>query len=167
MEMTAEQEIAKTGAAEAPGASNPIQIAEHLADNLWRITQTWNDFAKTTVAVPLTRAMNEIGLQLRLTLGRTPIKQHLQHIENARRALIPVEYYLQCAHRRGLIETGQAEQLQSQMINLAQRLDRHRVAIVQAANQKIAVQKQRQEKKTQNAQAENNPIVITGSNIAH
>jgi len=163
--MTAEPDIAKDGAA-VPWVSNHIQITEQLADSLWLITETWNDFARATVAVPLTRAMDDIGLQLRLTLGRTPIKQHLQHIENALRALIPVEYYLQRAHRRGLIEAGQAEQLRSQMINLAQRLDQHRVTIVQATNQKIDDQQQ-QDKKTKADQAENVPDVTAGSTVAH
>ncbi len=164
--MTTEQDIAKTDAAAAPGATHPLQIAEHLADSLWRMTETWNDFAKTTMAIPLIHAMDEVGLQLRLTLGRTPIKQHLQYIENARRALVPVDYYLQRAHQRGSIETVHAEQLRSRMIELAQRLDQHRLSIIQATNQKIAERKQ-QEKKAKAAQAEKNPEATAGKTVAH
>lgn len=104
--MTQEQDNIKAGLAEPKGVNNPDQIAEVLADSVWRLTETWNDFARTTMGVPLTRAMDEIGVQLRLTLGRTPIKQHLHPIETARRALIPVEYYLHRARSRGLVEAG-------------------------------------------------------------
>ena len=164
--MTAEQDTAKPDA-ETSTATNPIQLSEQLADSLWRLTEAWNDYAKTTIAVPLLRAMDEIGLQLRFTLGQLPLKQHLQHFENARRALIPVEYYLQQAHRRGLMESDRLESFRKELINLAQRLDQHRQAIVQAAN-KLAEQKKQQEQKAKKvAQAENNPMVTKGGNVAH
>jgi 23S rRNA-intervening sequence protein len=164
--MTAEQEAPGTNAAEAPGLTGPIQIAEQLADKLWRLTEAWNDFARTTVAVPLTRAMDDIGLQLRFTLGRTPVKQHLQHIENARGYLISADYYLQRAHKRGLMESTHVDQLRGGMIELARRLERHSQAIVQAAHQKIAEKKLR-ENKDKAAQNGKNPELPAGTTVAH
>ena len=164
--MTTEQDITKNSATEVPGVSNSIQIAEQLASDLWQLAETWTDFAKTTMAIPLTRAMDEIGLQLRYTLGRTPIKQHLQHLENARKTLISVDYYLQLAQKRGLVETDHAKRLRSQMINLAQQLDRYRQAVVQATNQKIAEREQQQEKKLR-AASENKEDANASTSVAH
>lgn len=136
-----ESAISKRAADKAPGPIVLVQAAEQLADRLWQTTVTWNDFAKMTIGGHLIHAMDEVGVQLRLMLGRTVVSQHLQCIKTARRSLIPVDYYLQCAQRRGLVESADAEQLRNQLIQLAQNFDRHAQSITRLANQKIAEKK--------------------------
>lgn len=165
--MTTEQVMANSSTAEEPGPGSPIQLTEHLADGLWQLTGAWNEYAKNAMGVPLLRAMDEVGLQLRCTLGRTPIGRHLQHIENARRLLIPVGYYLRLARKRGLVERKLVENLQGQLFELAQHLNRQRQAIVQAVNRRIAEQKQQQEKSAEASRAENNPMATAGNSVAH
>jgi hypothetical protein len=146
---------------------NPTQIADQLADTLWSLTEHWNDHAKHVIGLPLMHTIDHIGLQLALTQGRTTVKQHLQHIANARKGLAPMDYYLQRAAKRGLIDAAQVESLRAQMIALAQRLDQHAKGIVQATNQKIAEQKQQQEKKAKAEQAKSSIEFETESSIAH
>lgn len=125
------------------------QIVEHVANTLWRITETWNDYAKFAIAIPLMQALDGVGLQLAHTRGRTTVKQHLQYISNARKTLVSADYYLGRAIQRGLVELSLGGQLHAQMINLAQRIDQHSQAIVRAANQRVAEQN-RQEKNKAN-----------------
>ncbi|MDH5786322.1 MAG: four helix bundle protein [Chromatiales bacterium] len=126
-------------------APNPIQMAEQITDTLWHLTQDWNDFAKSTVAHPWLQAMDSAALQLAFTLGRTTVKQHMQHLSNARKGLVPVDYYLQRALKCGLIEQPQADELHAQLTALAQRLDQHAQTVVQSANQKVAEQETKAE----------------------
>lgn len=140
---------------------NPIQMAEQITDALWHLTQGWSDFAKTTVAHPWLQAMDSAALQLAFTLGRTTVKQHMQHLSNARKALIPVDYYLKRAHKRGLIEQLQADELRAQLTALAQRLDQHAQTVVQATNQKVAEQQAKTDQKRKEE-----TITDTGSDTA-
>ncbi len=127
---------------------NLYQVSEGIANTLWRMTETWSEYAKVTMATPLMRALDSIGLQLAHTRGRTTVKQHLQHVSNARKTLVSADYYLRRAIQRGLIEPSLGEQMHVQLLNLAQRIDQHSQAIVKAANQKISEQEQQKGKKT-------------------
>lgn len=147
--------------------NNPSQPAEQLADALWRIAEGWNDFARTSIAVPLMRALDGIGLQLALTRGRTTVKQYLQYIANARKGIVPVDFYLQRAARRGVLEPAQAEQFRAQLIALTQVLDQHAQSIVQATNKKIAEQKQQPVKQTKPAQKKEEAVTATENTTAH
>ena len=126
-------------------AQTPNQMAEQLADSLWKTTAEWGEFAKSSIALPLMRAVDAIGLQLAMSLGRKQVKEHMQHVGNARKSLTPASYWLQRAIQRGLIDQAQAEHFQAQMKTLAKRLDEHAQTVVQAANEKIAEQKTKAE----------------------
>jgi len=119
-----------------------LRLAEQLANELWNIAAGWDEFARTSLALPMSRAADDIGLQLALTQGRIPIKQHLRHISSARKTLLPVDYYLQRAKQRELLETTLANQLHALIRTLARRLDQHAQAIVQAT--KLTEEKQQQ-----------------------
>lgn len=131
-----------------PGNSHllhAVRLAEQLANELWSVAAGWDEFARINLALPMIRAADNIGLQLALTRGRSPIQQHLRHISNARKALLPVDYYLQRAKQRGLMEATLADQCHALTRTLAQRLDQHTQSIIQAT--KLAQQKQQQLKK--------------------
>ncbi len=112
------------------------QLAEALADNLWVTTAEWGEFAKSSVALPLTQAVDGIGLQLVMSLGRKSMKEHMQYISNARKLLTPASYWLQRATKRGLIDAEQAQAMRAQMEALAKRLDQHAHSVMQANNEK-------------------------------
>lgn len=104
--------------------SPPNQIADQLADTVWKITEQWGEFSRSSVGLPLTRAVDGIGLQLAMSLGRKPVNEHLQHTSNARKHLTPASYWLQRAAARGLIGQEPFRQLADQMADLAKRLGR-------------------------------------------
>ena len=164
--MKPETQTPETKAASSQ-VNNPRRLAEQLADALWRIAEGWNDFARTSLAVPLMRALDGIGLQLALTRGRTTVKQYLQYIANAQKGIVPVDFYLQRAARRGVLEPAQAEQFRAQLIALAQVLDQHAQSIVQATNKKIAEQKQQPVKQTKPAQKKEEAVTATENTTAH
>ncbi len=124
--------------------NNPNQLADQLADSLWKITAEWGEFAKSSVGLPLTRAVDGIGIQLAMSLGRKAVKEHLQHVTNARKNLTPASYWLQRAASRGLIDQDQNKELVEQMAQLAKHLDQHVQTVVQATNEKIAEQEEKQ-----------------------
>lgn len=156
-----------TDATQKIQAPNSAQIVEQLADSLWNITEGWSDHAKQVIGYPLLHAIDSIGVQLAFTIGRTTVKQHLQHITNARKALIPVDYYLKRATKQGLIEQSQAEQIRVTMVDLAKQLDQHAKTIVRETNKKIAEQKQRQENQTKTKKQEAAADSTTESNVTH
>ena len=123
---------------------NPNHIADQLADTIWKTTAEWGEFAKSSVGLPLTRAVDGIGMQLAMSLGRKSVKEHLQHVSNARKNLTPASYWLQRATTRGLIDQVKAKELVEQMARLAKHLDQHAQTVVQATNEKIAEQKQKE-----------------------
>jgi len=123
--------------------NNPNQIADQLADTIWKTTAEWGEFAKSSVGLPLTRAVDGIGVQLAMSLGRKSVKEHLQHVSNARKNLTPASYWLQRAGNRGLIEQDQIKQLAEQMAQLAKHLDQHAQTVVQATNEKLAEQQEK------------------------
>lgn len=134
--------------------AHALRLAEQLSNELWNIAASWEEFARTTIALPMIRAVDDIGLQLSLTRGRIPVKQHLRHVSNARKALLPVDYYLQRAKQRGLMELTLADQFHALIRTLAQRLDQHAQAIVQAT--KLAEEKQQPLKQGEAQQQEEN-----------
>jgi len=129
---------------------NPNKMADQLADAIWKTTAEWGEFAKSSVGLPLTRAVDGIGMQLAMSLGRKSVKEHLQHVSNARKGLTPASYWLQRAGNRGLVDQETVKQLAEQMAQLAKYLDQHAQTVVQATNEKIA--EQQKETKT-NAEA--------------
>lgn len=141
--------------------STPNQMADQLADTVWKIKEEWGEFARSSVGLPPTRAVDGIGLQLAISLGRKPVKKHLQHISNARKHLTPASYWLQRATARGLI----GQEPFRQLADLAKRLDQHAQTVVEATNEKIAEQQQNQKetKETETASAE----AITEQMVAH
>jgi len=128
--------------------NTPNQIADQLADTIWKTTAEWGEFAKSSVGLPLTRSVDGIGMQLAMSLGRKSVKEHLQHVSNARKNLTPASYWLQRAGNRGLIKQDQVKQLAEQMAQLAKHLDQHAKTVVQATNEKLAEQQQAQTKKS-------------------
>ena len=90
--MISDQNMAETGAAKKQATGNPMQISEHLADSLWRITEAWNDYARTTLAIPLTRAMDEIGLP-HVRHDSRQSQPHITLAENADRPVWKVRWY--------------------------------------------------------------------------
>ncbi len=111
------------------------QLAEALADSAWQMTAEWGEFAKSSIGLPLTQALDGIGLQLVMSLGRKSIKEHMQFISNARKYLTPASYWLQRAAKRGLVDTEQAQAMREQMAALAKRLDQHAHSILQSSNE--------------------------------
>ena len=144
----------------------PNQIADQLADSIWKITAEWDDFAKSSVGVPLGHAVDSVGLHLAMSLGQKSVKEHLQHIANARKNLTPASYWLQRALSRGLIEQDKAKQLAEQMEYLAKRLDQHAQTVIKATNEKIAEQ-QKQKKTNLNAEASTKADTAAEQAVAH
>ncbi len=108
------------------------QLAEALADNTWQMTAEWGEFAKSSIGLPLMQAVDGIGLQLVMSLGRKSMKEHMQFISNARKHLTPASYWLQRAAKRGLVDAEQAQAMREQMTALAKRLDQHAHSILQS-----------------------------------
>jgi len=131
---------------------DPAYQAEQLGNLLWASVSEWGEFAQSSIGLPLIRAMDDVGLQLVMCMGRKTVKEHLQCIEEVRRGLTPVSYWLQRAIKRGLILQDKAEGLQARLVELVRHLDEQCKAVVRDANEQIAAQRQGQQ--TEEAEAE-------------
>jgi four helix bundle protein len=54
-----------------------LQVAEEVADQLWKIVVVWEGFAKDTVGKQLVRAMDSVGANIAESYGR----YHYEDIE--------------------------------------------------------------------------------------
>lgn len=128
---------------------NPNLLIEQLSDAIWKLNDSWTEFAKTTLGMPVVKIVDEIGLQLTLTRGHNSVKDYLRYLSNARKGLVPADYYLQRAFKRGIIAQDDAEQFRAQLLQLAHWIDHQLQTVVKEANKKAAEQKQKQKAKAE------------------
>ncbi|NEZ57551.1 four helix bundle protein [Leptolyngbyaceae cyanobacterium CCMR0081] len=105
------------------------QLAEELADEVWRIVAGWDFFAKDTVGKQLVRAADSIGANLAEGNGRGSFRDNRRFINIARGSLTETQHWLRRAHCRDLLTTEQTAKLQPLITKLAPKLNAYRNAI--------------------------------------
>ncbi len=116
------------------------QQAEALADRLWTLTAEWGEFAKSGIGLPLIQAVDAIGLNLLMSLGHKSVQEHMQYISHARKRLAPASYWLQRAVKRGLVDSVDAQKINTQITELARHLDQYVQLVLQFSRQTAAQQ---------------------------
>ncbi len=79
------------------------QLSSQLANEIWKIAVTWNNFAKDTLGKQLVRAVDSIGANIAEGSGRGSAKDNSRFLKIARGSLYETRHWLFCAKDRNLL----------------------------------------------------------------
>lgn len=98
-------------------------LAEALADAVWDMVATWENFAKTTIGHQLVRAADSVGANIAEGYGRASPADNKRFVRTARGSLYEVRYFLRRADKRKLLPRDQKRPLQKLLSELLPRLN--------------------------------------------
>ena len=99
------------------------QLSEDIADNIWDIVLTWDNFAKDTVGKQLVRAADSIGANIAEGSGRGAFKDNKRFVKISRGSLNETKHFLRRAYRRGLLQAADVKRLQPLLDELSPKLN--------------------------------------------
>ena len=99
------------------------QLAERLADEIWKIVNTWEPFGKDTVGKQLARAADSVGANIAEGVGRGSFQDNKRFVKIARGSLNETQHWLRRAYNRNLLTHEQIDGLQPIIDELAPKLN--------------------------------------------
>jgi four helix bundle protein len=99
------------------------QLAEKLADQIWRVVRRWDAFARDTVGKQLVRAADSIGANIAEGCGRGTYRDNRRFVTMARGSLYETRHWLRRAFRRDLLTAKQVSEMQPIIDALPRRLN--------------------------------------------
>lgn len=85
-----------------------FQMAEELADSVWKLVEKWSPFAKSTIGEQLVRAADRVGATISEAHGRYHFGEKLQFIYYSRGSLYETRFWLRQAFKRKLMTNDEA-----------------------------------------------------------
>ncbi len=99
------------------------QLAVRLADTIWEMVGSWDQFAKDTIAKQMVRAADSIGANIAEGTGRGSFQDNRRFVKIARGSLFETKHWLNRAYQRNLVTTDQVAVLKPMIDELAPRLN--------------------------------------------
>ncbi len=99
------------------------QLAEKLADEVWRIVVTWGIFAKDTIGKQLVRSADSIGANIAEGTGRGSFQDNRRFVKIARGSLYETRHWLRRAYKRRLLNDEQIGRLKVILNELGPKLN--------------------------------------------
>ena len=87
------------------------QLAEKLADRIWKIVIKWDYFAKTTVGQQLVEAVDGVGANIAEGTGRGSLLDNRRFVKIARGSLYETKHWLRRAYKRNLLTDQEVHDL--------------------------------------------------------
>ena len=87
------------------------KLSEQLADEIWDIVLSWNNFAKDTVGKQVVRAADSIGANIAEGEGRGSFQDNRRFIRISRGSLQETQHWLRRAFKQNLLTKEQIETL--------------------------------------------------------
>ena len=87
------------------------QLSEELADEIWDIVLSWNNFAKDTVGKQIVRSADSIGANIAEGEGRGSFQDNRRFVKISRGSLQETQHWLRRAFKRNLLTIEQIETL--------------------------------------------------------
>ncbi|MBL7161920.1 MAG: four helix bundle protein [Anaerolineales bacterium] len=100
-----------------------LQVAEAVADDIWRRVVRWKPFARDVVGKQLTRSTDSLGANIAEAYGRFHFGEKLQFLYYARGSLFESKYWLNRSLERNLMTTKDVDNYASQLTDLARQLN--------------------------------------------
>jgi four helix bundle protein len=114
------------------------QLAEQLADEIWRIVSEWEYFAKTTVGSQIVRAADGIGANIAEGTGRGSYQDNRRFVRIARGSLNETQHWLRRAYKHHLLSQENIDLLKTIIDELAPKLNSYLNSIGPKDNGDIA-----------------------------
>ena len=111
------------------------ELAECLADCIWKIAIPWNHFARDTIGKQIVRAADGIGANIAEGIGRGSYQENRRFVKIARGSLNEVKHWLRRAFRRNLLTDEHVTQLKPLMDELSPKLNAYLRSIGKTNNQ--------------------------------
>jgi len=99
------------------------QLSEQLADDIWKIVEGWNFFAKDTIGKQIVRSADSIGANIAEGVGRGSFQENRRFIKIARGSLNGTQHWLRRAYTRNLLTTEQINAIKTIINELAPKLN--------------------------------------------
>jgi four helix bundle protein len=99
------------------------QLAEKLADEIWNIVGSWDEFAKDTVGKQLVRSVDSIGANIAEGSGRYSFQENRRFVRIARGSLNETRYWLRRAYTPHLLTSEQVDKLKPIVDELSPKLN--------------------------------------------
>ena len=87
------------------------QLAEKLADEIWKIVVTWDTLARNTVGTQIIRSADSVGANLAEGSGRGSDQDYKRFIKISRGSLYETKHWLRRAFKRNLLSKEQIDLL--------------------------------------------------------
>lgn len=99
------------------------QLAELLADLIWKAVGTWNSFDRNTVGIQIVRAADSVGANIAEGCGRFGIADNKRFAYIARGSLNETKHWLRRAYLRKLLSGDDVAALRQVLDELAPKLN--------------------------------------------
>ncbi|MEB3180492.1 MAG: four helix bundle protein [Nostocaceae cyanobacterium] len=87
------------------------QLAERLADDIWKIVDGWESVPKNTVGIQIIRSADSIGANIAEGVGRGSYQDNRRFVKMARGSLNETLHWLRRAYNRKLLTEEQINTL--------------------------------------------------------
>jgi four helix bundle protein len=105
------------------------QMAEKLADEVWKIVRQWDSFARDTVGKQLVRGADSVGANIAEGTGRGSFQDNRRFVRTARGSLYETRHWLRRAYNRELLTGDQISRTKPIIDNLAPMLSAYSKSI--------------------------------------
>ncbi|HEY0428381.1 MAG TPA: four helix bundle protein [Pyrinomonadaceae bacterium] len=99
------------------------QLSEDLADEIWNIVLSWDNFAKDTVGKQIVRPADSIGANIAEGEGRGSFQDNRRFCKIARGSLQKTQQWLRRAFKRELLTEEQIKKLKPMIQTLSPTLN--------------------------------------------
>ena len=99
------------------------QLAEELADDIWRFVCRWDSLARDTIGKQVIRSADSIGANIAEGSGRGTYQDNRRFVRMARGSLYETRHWLRRAFRRELLNADQIAKLKPQFDELGPKLN--------------------------------------------
>ena len=112
------------------------QLSEKLADHIWQVVLSWNNFARDTVGKQIVRSADSIGANLSEGSGRGRYLDNKRFVRMARGSLNETQHWLRRAYKRNLLTKSQVDKLKPIITELGPSLNAYLKSIGPVSNGK-------------------------------
>jgi four helix bundle protein len=112
------------------------QLSERLADDIWKMVDGWDFFAKDTIGKQIVRSADSIGANIAEGLGRGSYQENRRFVKIARGSLNETQHWLRRAYIRNLLTNEQINAIKTIINELAPKLNSYLNSIGTTPNDK-------------------------------
>jgi four helix bundle protein len=100
-----------------------LQIAERIADEVWKVVVEWGFFERDVVGKQLARAADSIGANISEAYGRFHYGEKIRFLYYARGSIFETKYWMNRSMSRDLMSEDAVESYSTQLTNLTKKLN--------------------------------------------